>query len=269
MKLFPKPCLPVVDQHSESSGETIRLNKLMAHRGLCSRREADALIAAGRVRLNGELVSVGSKVDPNVEISIDGEGEAELENKWVIMLNKPRGYVSHLAQEDQRPASDLVTLQRMEGALHPLVERICREAPTAAVAGRLDRSSRGLLLMCTDGRVVSAVTRDGHFPKKYLVECTTDVSDAQIKALLEMRRLNTWKLRPMEVSRLGPRRLRFVLREGKKHQIREVCHAVDLDVRDLYRVSVGPLELGPLADGQWRMLNRDELSLLLEPIKRR
>jgi 23S rRNA pseudouridine2604 synthase len=247
--------------------ELIRLNKLMAHRGLCSRREADALIAAGSVKVDGVAVVMGGKYPAQVKIEIDGQGEASLGSKWTIILNKPRGFVSQLPEEDQRAAHELITLDRFEGELKDM-GTICQEAAKAAVAGRLDRSSRGLLILTTDGRVVSSVTQGGTFAKKYLVECIHEVTDDHIRGLNKMRSLNEWKLKPMEVTSLGPKRLKFVLREGKKHQIREVCHAVGQDVRDLYRVAVGPMELGSLAEGRWRKLTTEEVELLTEPSKR-
>lgn len=246
--------------------ELVRLNKLMAHQGLCSRREADKLIESGQVLVDGQAVEMGAKYPASAVVEILEAGTQQLESKWTIILNKPRGYVSQLPQDDQRDAHDLILPQRCDGDRKDL-DRICIEAPKAAVAGRLDRSSRGLLIFSTDGRIVTAITQGGTFAKKYLVECTEDVSEEHIRALNNMRRLNDWKLKPMEVSRLDKRRLRFVLREGKKHQIREVCHAVGQDVRDLYRVSVGPIELGPLPEGRWRKLSPKEVELLVQPLK--
>jgi 23S rRNA pseudouridine2604 synthase len=121
----------------------------------------------------------------------------------------------------------------------------------------------------TDGRVVREITQGGHWAKKYLISCTTDVTEEQIEALNAMRELGQWKLKPMRVSSLGGRRIRFELREGKKHQIREVCHAVGLEVSDLYRVAVGPLELGPMPEGQWRLLSAKEIEEVLSKSSRK
>ena len=243
----------------------IRLNKLMAHRGLCSRREADALIAAGQVMVDGQdAAQLGAKVAENVEITLASAGQAVLNTKWVAVLNKPRGYVSQLAEDDQRDAHELLSLERYwQSASVPPPDREPPGLDNSAVAGRLDRSSRGLLVFSTDGRVVREITQGGRWSKKYLITCTTEVTSEQIKELNDMRSLGQWKLKPMLVSSLGGRRLRFELREGKKHQIREVCHAVGLDVSDLYRVAVGPLELGAMPEGRWRLLSPQEIGEIL------
>ena len=240
--------------------ELVRLNKLLAQRGLCSRREADDLIAKGLVLLNGEVVTqLGCRVAANSRLELNREGTQALEQRWVAILNKPRNYVSQLAEEGQIDAHVLLTRDRFYGDSATPLDHVMESCHQAPLAGRLDRSSRGLLIFSTDGRVVREITQGGRWAKKYLVECTGPVSDEQITGLGELRELGEWKLKPMLVSRLGERRLRFELREGKKHQIREVCHAVGLDVSDLYRVSVGPIELGTLPEGRWRLLSEAEI----------
>jgi 23S rRNA pseudouridine2604 synthase len=244
--------------------EPLRLNKLLAQRGLCSRREADALIAKGMVLVNGEIVTeMGMKFPSSSEVSLVQEGEKLLDQRWVAILNKPRGYVSQLAEEGQMDAHVLITRDRYQGNTDLNIDHVLETSHKAPVAGRLDRSSRGLLMFSTDGRIVREITQGGRWAKKYLVECTGPATDAQIESLNQMRILGEWKLKPMFVSRLSEKRLRFELREGKKHQIREVCHSVGLDVSDLYRVSVGPIELGPLLEGRWRLLNAEEIETLL------
>jgi 23S rRNA pseudouridine2604 synthase len=244
----------------------VRLNKLLAQKGLCSRREADALIAKGLVLVNGTVADqMGVKVPPDSDLTLKSEGSAELEQRWVAILNKPRNYVSQLAEEGQLDAHVLLTRDRFQGDSATPLDHVMQTCHQAPLAGRLDRSSRGLLIFSTDGRVVREITQGGRWAKKYLVECTGPVSDEQLEKLNALRVLGEWKLKPMLVSRLGERRLRFELREGKKHQIREVCHAVDLDVSDLYRVSVGPIELGSLSEGRWRLLTEAEIEVLLQP----
>ena len=246
--------------------ELVRLNKLLAQRGLCSRREADDLISKGLVLLNGEVVTqMGLRVPINSPLVLKREGTQVLDQRWVAILNKPRNYVSQLAEEGQIDAHILLTRDRFQGDPSTPLDHVMESCHQAPLAGRLDRSSRGLLIFSTDGRVVREITQGGRWAKKYLVECTGSVSDQQVEALCNLRELGEWKLKPMIVSRLGDRRLRFELREGKKHQIREVCHAVGLDVSDLYRVSVGPIELGSLAEGRWRLLTEEEISAVITP----
>lgn len=255
-----------LESHRPVEPKLIRLNKLMAHRGLCSRREADSLIAAGQVMVDGQdAAQLGSKVAENVKITLASAGQATLNTKWVAVLNKPRGYVSQLPEGDQRDAHELLSPERYwQSASVPPPDFDPPDIHSSAVAGRLDRSSRGLLIFSTDGRVVREITQGGRWSKKYLITCTTEVAPGQVKELNDMRSLGQWKLKPMCVSSLGGRRLRFELREGKKHQIREVCHAVGLDVSDLYRVAVGPLELGAMPEGRWRLLSSQEISEILD-----
>lgn len=238
----------------------VRLNKLLAERGLCSRREGDRLISAGSVRVDGEVAVVGLRVRPDAVVAIDGAGQEELAKRETVILHKPRGYVSHLPQDDQREAKELIREQR-QWREDPKAE--LPDVARLSVAGRLDRSSRGLLILSSDGRVVKAITGSWRHAKKYLVECQTRAEDDQLSGLQEMRRLGQESILPMEVTRLKGRRLRFVLREGKKHQIREACHQVGLEVSDLYRVQMGPLELGALPEGRWRWLSAGELQSLI------
>jgi 23S rRNA pseudouridine2604 synthase len=232
----------------------------MAQRGLCSRREADRLISEGKVYVDGELAPpTGMMVDEDVKISLSEGGKGELESKVTVILNKPRGLVSHLPEEDQEEASVLLRADRYRGELRgKALDQLCKKMDSLSVAGRLDRSSRGMLIFSNDGVVAKHLTMGGHHFKKYLVKPKELATAKQVKELNSMRRLLHWNILPMEVYPAPNERLVFVLNEGKKHQIREACYAVGLEVSDLYRVQMGPIELGPLAEGCWRELSSDE-----------
>jgi len=238
----------------------------MAQRGLCSRREADRLIADGKVYVNGELAPpTGMMVEVGAEIGFSDGGQEELESKVTVILNKPRGMVSHLPEEDQEEACVLLRPDRYRGELQGReLDDLCQQLLVASVAGRLDRSSRGLLIFSTDGVVAKHLTTGGGHAKKYLVKPKTVASDGQIKELNAMRRLLHWNILPMEIYRAPNDRLVFVLKEGKKHQIREACYQVGLEISDLYRVQMGPLELGPLPEGCWREISKEEREDVVE-----
>lgn len=238
----------------------------MAQRGLCSRREADRLIAEGKVLVDGELAPPkGMMVDPHAQISFSADGKEDLDARLTVILNKPRGYVSHLPEEGQEEARVLLRTDRYRGDLKGGdLDDLCKRVAEASVAGRLDRSSRGLLVFSTDGVVAKFLTSGGVHSKKYLVQPKQRPSDDQVKELNELRKLLHWKILPMEVYRAPKDRLVFVLKEGKKHQIREACHHVGLEISDLYRVMMGPIELGPLQEGCWREISAEEREAIVE-----
>lgn len=238
----------------------IRLVKIMADRALCSRREAERLIAAGSVRVDGRVIDQqGVKVDSEARIEIVGIGERWLADKVTVLLHKPLGIVSTQPEGDQVPAWRLLTRERLYGATDPaVVRRICREPWHLSVAGRLDQDSRGLLLLTSDGVLARRVTGGHEWTKVYRVTVDRPVSDLALERLNSPRRLDDKPLLAMSVRRLGERLLRFELREGRKHQIRRVCREEKLTVKDLLRLSIGPFTLGDLPEGRWRVVAANE-----------
>lgn len=232
-----------------------RVSKLMTNRGLCSRREADRLIADGLVRVDGVIVELGAKAAPDARIEIKPSGERRLAAHVTVLLHKPKGIVSTQPTGDQIAAWTLITLDRFLGDAHrEASERACAKPWTMATAGRLDATSRGLLVLTQDGVLARRITGSHEIAKRYLVEVDQPVSDAVLAALRGANALDGEPLLPMEVDRVAPRRLRFVLREGRKHQIRRVCQTHGLAVRDLLREAVGSWELGDLPEGRWRVV---------------
>ena len=236
----------------------IRLSKLMAERGICSRREADSLIERGLVLVNGEKITqLGTKVDPDVRITLEREGLREQNNLVTILLNKPLGYVSGQPEPGKIPAIRLVTPENQ----HKPGTRKLRQGDLKglAVTGRLDIDSKGLLVFTQDGRIAKKIIgEDSKIEKEYLVRVEGEITEGKIARLRHGLELDGEKLREARVERLNETQLRFVLREGKKRQIRRMCELVELQVVGLKRVRVGRVVLGDLPEGTWRFLDKDE-----------
>jgi 23S rRNA pseudouridine2604 synthase len=255
-------------EHDDAPG-TLRLSKLMSELGLCSRREADEWIENGWVRVDGEKIdTLGTKVRPDQRIEIDPAAEAMQARQVTILLHKPVGYVSGQAEDGYQPAITLVTPEnRWEGDRSDIkfsVSHLRQLAP----AGRLDIDSTGLLVLTQDGRIAKRLI-GGHseVEKEYLVrvtygDVTTEIDQHFPPESLALLRhgleLDEQPLKPAKVSWQNGEQLRFVLREGKKRQIRRMCELVGLEVVGLKRVRMGSVPLGALPPGQWRYLDQNE-----------
>lgn len=230
----------------------------MAARGLCSRREADELIAAGMVKVDDQIVQLGTKVSPEARIELLPHGRQQLATKVTILLNKPKGYVSSQPEKGYRAAVTLIT---RENHAHDDRRRFDHQHLRGlAPAGRLDIDSQGLLIFTQDGVVArKLIGADSEIEKEYIVRVGGTLSQEGLETLrngtlvLEGRRL-----RPARVEWVNSEQLRFVLKEGMKRQIRKMCEAVGLRVLGLKRVRIGKIRLGKLPEGQWRYLRPDE-----------
>ena len=241
-----------------ASGEQ-RIAKLMAARGLCSRREAERLIDAGQVLVDGAVVvGQGGKARPDARIEIAAAGRATLEEALSVVLHKPIGVVSTQPSAGQLPAWKLLREQSAVGVAPAQMRRILAAPQSLAVAGRLDRASRGLLLLTQDGVLARRLIGGNGVVKHYLVRTEPEASDGQVAKLNGPLRLDDRALLPMRVTREPGGALRFALREGRKHQIRRCCRHVGLQVVDLLRVRIGPIDLGDLPAGRWRLLRPEE-----------
>ena len=242
--------------------EPVRLSKLMAERGLCSRREADSYIERGWVLVDGAVVdTLGTKVMPNVSIELKNSAQSAQAKRVTILLHKPVGYVSGQPEPGCTPAVQLI-----DGASRWVEDPTIRQHPFAhgmlrnlAPAGRLDVDSTGLLVMTQDGRVArQLIGDDSDVDKEYLVRVTGQLSADGLKLLNHGLSLDGKKLRPAKVNWQNEDQLRFVLREGRKRQIRRMCELVGLRVVGLKRIRIGKIKLGNLPVGQWRLLGADE-----------
>lgn len=245
-----------------------RLSKLMAERGLCSRREADDWIVNGWVKVNGAIIdTLGTRVATDVEIVISGYAYEQQAEQVTILLHKPVGYVSGQAEDGYQPAIVLVHPDN-EWLDDPNLNAPNLTQPKEfqrgflrglAPAGRLDIDSTGLLVLTQDGRVARhLIGEDSTVEKEYLVRVEGILSDADLKRLNYGLSLDGEKLKPAKVSWQNEDQLRFVLREGKKRQIRRMCEMVGLHVVGLKRIRIGSINLGKLPMGQWRYLRANE-----------
>jgi 23S rRNA pseudouridine2605 synthase len=234
-----------------------RLHKVLARSGVASRRRCEELIAAGRVKVNGETVSTpGSKVDPEHErIEVDGKPIALPREHIYLLLNKPAGYVSTVHDPQGRPT--VMDLVRAPGRLYPV--------------GRLDMDSEGLLLLTDDGDLTQRLTHPSYeHEKEYHVWVDGRPTARTLRRLREGIELEDGFTRPAEVTVLRQEAdgtwLRFVVHEGRKRQLRRMCTAVGHPVRRLLRVRMGPVHLGDLSPGQYRPLTEEEHDLLKQAV---
>ncbi|MCI2807503.1 pseudouridine synthase [Eoetvoesiella caeni] len=240
--------------------EKIRISKLMAEQGLCSRREADGYIERGWVRVDGVVVSeLGSKAYPNQKITLDKMAQRRQTSRVTILLNKPVGYVSGQAEQGYRPAASLISARTQYHADRATVRFDPAHLRGLAPAGRLDIDSQGLLVLTQDGRIArQLINDDSELEKEYLVRVEGKISGNGLKLLNHGLSLDGKVLRPAHVTWQNDDQLRFILQEGKKRQIRRMCEQVGLKVVGLKRVRMGRVVLGDLPPGQWRYLREGE-----------
>ena len=240
--------------------EPVRINKWLGQTGVCSRREADALIADGLVSVDGAVVTdAGRKLEPGQTLTLNDRATAALAEGVTIVMHKPMGYVSGQPEPNKLPAVRLVTGNNQVGP-----GAVPADDHSLPPIGRLDEDSRGLLLLSSDGVVAKAVIGpESDLDKEYLVRVTGDITEKKLKILRHGLMLDGRQLKPAYVSRMESFRLKFVLREGRNRQIRRMCEMVDLEVIDLIRVRIGPLKLDNLPEGKWRMLTPEERALLV------
>ena len=238
--------------------DPVRLSKLMAERGLCSRREADTYIERGWVYVDGIKVDVlGTKVDPGCEINLAAQAKTQQSQRATILLHKPIGYVSGQPEPGYKPAVVLITPDNhwSEDKAHFHPQHLKGLAP----AGRLDIDSTGLLVLTQDGRIArQLIGEDSVIEKEYLVRVEGSLGDEGLRLLNHGLSLDGQKLKPAKVTWQNEDQLRFILREGRKRQIRRMCELVELKVTGLKRVRIGEIRLGHLPLGQWRYLSEDE-----------
>lgn len=242
-----------------SAPEGVRVSKLMTERGLASRREADAWIEAGWVRVNGAVAVLGQRAAPDAPISIDERARAQQARRVTVLLHKPVGFVSGQAEDGHEPAAVLVTPANRWKGDASRIEFHPGHLRGLAPAGRLDIDSTGLLVLTQDGRIAKLLIGDEtKVEKEYLVRVQHlrpgRLPDAELQRLRHGLVLDERPLRPARVSWQNEDQLRFVLREGRKRQIRRMCELVGLKVLGLKRVRIGSVSLGPLPPGQWRYL---------------
>jgi len=269
----PKPPAPaatriraaaVAAAPASTGSTTVRLNKRMADLGLCSRREADDWIARGWVRVNGQPAVMGQPVVANARIEVAKDAEQQQRLQVTILINKPVGYVSGQAEDGHEPAVGLVQPENRWRECNSRMRWGFEQLRGLAPAGRLDIDSIGLLVLTQDGRVArQLIGEDSDMEKEYLVRVSYGAENVNVQGAFPAERLallchglslDGQPLRPAQVSWQNPEQLRFVLKEGKKRQIRRMCEQVGLFVTGLKRVRIGRVNLGHLPIGHWRYL---------------
>ena len=269
----PRPAHAVSSAHPSASGATtVRLNKRMAELGLCSRREADAWIEQGWVLVNGQVAEMGMQVGSTDRIRVERAAQEQQEQQVTVLLHKPMGYVSGQAEDGHEPAMVLFQARNQWSGDTTRIRFSPAQFKGLAPAGRLDIDSVGLLVMTQDGRVArQLIGEDSDMEKEYLVRVTCagphgDIAvnvqahfpAAQMQRLRHGLSLDGKPLKPAQVEWQNPEQLRFVLKEGKKRQIRRMCEQVGLKVVGLKRIRMGRVHLGALPVGQWRYLGPKE-----------
>ncbi len=226
---------------------TLRLNKHISESGICSRREADGWIAAGRVTVNGVLAELGTQVREGDVVHVDGRPLPARRKDVYIALNKPRG-VTCTTERDV--AGNIVDFIGHHERIFPI--------------GRLDKDSEGLILLTNNGDIVNEILRVEHgHEKEYLVAVERPVTDTFLAMMARGVRIGGEKTKPCAVTRTGPASFRMVLTQGLNRQIRRMCSALGWRVGRLTRVRIMHIRLGRLASGRWRDLTAAEIRPLL------
>ncbi|MEI7531088.1 MAG: pseudouridine synthase [Betaproteobacteria bacterium] len=241
--------------------EKVRISKLLSEQGLCSRREADQYIEQGLVTVDGEVITeLGSRAYPHQKIELKKEAKLAQNARVTVILNKPVGFISHFDEDKEyQPAASLITPDNfyrthLDGPRSPRFN-----TRGLAPAGRLDIDSSGLLVLTQDGRIAKLlIGENSPIEKEYLVRVEGTLSDTGLATLRHGLSLDDIELKPAKVSWQNEDQLRFVLREGRKRQIRRMCEMVGLSVIGLKRIRIGQIPLGNLPVGQWRYLKENE-----------
>ncbi len=227
----------------------MRLNKYLSETGMCSRREADALIAQGRVTINGARAGLGTQVMEGDEVRVDSRvvGGQRKKKKIYICLNKPVG----------------ITCTTERGVRDNIVDFIGHEERIFPI-GRLDKESEGLILLTNNGDIVNEILRsENNHEKEYLVTVDKPVTDAFLAGMSGGVRILDTKTKPCKINRLGKHQFRIILTQGLNRQIRRMCEVFGYEVKRLQRVRIINIRLGNLKVGHWRSLSDTELRGLL------
>jgi 23S rRNA pseudouridine2604 synthase len=225
----------------------VRLNKYISETGVCSRREADKWIEAGRVTCNGKSAELGTRVGEGDEVCIDGRPIGQKTKPIYIALNKPTGITCTTESHIEDNIIDLIG--------HP--QRIFP-------IGRLDKDSEGLILLTNDGDIVNEILRsENNHEKEYLVTVDRPITDLALKMLADGVKIMGEATKPCTVSRIDRQSFRMILTQGLNRQIRRMCSALGYKAQRLKRVRIMHIQLGTLSPGQWRYLTDQELDRLL------
>ena len=233
----------------------VRLSKVMSARGLCSRREADRYIEQGWVLVDGKVADqLGVKIEETQAIELAPQAQRKQAEQETVILNKPIGYVSGLAEDGHESALVLLRPENHVGQGHSYLKW-----QGLAPAGRLDIDSQGILVFTKDGRVAKQlVGENSDIEKEYLIWVDGELSEDKLALLRHGLELDGKPLRPAGIKAMDAHHIQFILKEGRKRQIRRMCDLVGLKVTRLMRVRIGQVRLENLPVGQWRHLGPQE-----------
>ncbi len=233
--------------------DRIRLQKYLSQCAVASRRKAEEMILAGKVKVNGKIAGLGDKIDPKRDtVTVSGKKIVSSKKHYYIMLHKPRGFITTM--EDEMGRKCVAELVKDVGArVYPV--------------GRLDRDSEGLLIMTNDGEFANHLTHPSkHVPKTYRVTVRPNVTEEQLFAFNEGIEIDGKKTAPADAHIIDKSEnrvvLEVILHEGRNRQIRRMCEALGLEVARLKRTHIGSIKLGMLPQGKWRNLTEDEVHRL-------
>ena len=231
--------------------ESVRLNKYLSEAGVCSRREADRLIESGKVTVDGVTAQMGMRVTAGQIVKVGKKTVSKQDEMIVLAVNKPKGIV---CTEDQRERDSIV--------------RFLNYPVRVTYAGRLDKDSRGLLLMTNNGDIINQMMRAANrHEKEYKVTVDKEITEQFIKKMSEGVPILDTVTRPCTVKKIGKYTFSIILTQGLNRQIRRMCAAFGYEVKDLVRIRIMNIRLGSLKEGAYRKLTDDELVELYEMLK--
>ncbi len=240
-----------IQKEFQQKKEAVRLNKYLSEAGVCSRREADRLIESGRVEVDGKRAQTGMKIIPGQVVKVGRKIVSKQDEMVVLAVNKPAGIV---CTEERRERNSIV--------------RFLNYPIRVTYIGRLDKDSRGLLLMTNNGDIINKMMRAGNrHEKEYKVTVDKEITPEFLEYMASGVHILDTVTRPCKVEKLGKYTFSIILTQGLNRQIRRMCEALGYRVRDLIRVRIMNIELGHLKEGEYRKLTDRELDVLYEQIK--
>ena len=231
--------------------EPVRLNKYLSEAGVCSRREADRLIESGKVTVDGQRAQTGMKIRPGQEVRVGRKVVSRKDEMVLLAVNKPRGIV---CTEEKRERNSIV--------------RFLDYPIRVTYIGRLDKDSRGLLLMTNNGDIINRMMRAAnHHEKEYKVTVDHEITGEFLEKMAGGVAILDTVTRPCKVEKLGKYTFSIILTQGLNRQIRRMCEALGYEVKDLVRVRVMNIRLGSLKEGEYREVTDEELDELYRLIQ--
>ena len=240
-----------IQKEYQQKKEPVRLNKYLSEAGVCSRREADRLIASGRVTVDGRPGETGMKVYPGQKVCVGKKAVSRQEEMFLLAVNKPAGIV---CTEERRERSSII--------------RFLDYPVRITYVGRLDKDSRGLLLMTNNGDIINKIRRAvNRHEKEYKVTVDRAVTEDFLEQMAGGVPILDTVTRPCRVQKIGKYTFSIILTQGMNRQIRRMCEALGYQVKDLVRTRIVNIELGNLKEGEYRRVSDGELDELYERIR--